>query len=76
MNNKGVGAIFCLIAAILAGTRYLAAAIFISNSGSWNAELFANALGYVGPALLIAAIVSLVVGICFLGLGLVKDGKQ
>ena len=28
MNNKGIGAIFCLISAILTSTRYIAAAIF------------------------------------------------
>ena len=27
MNNKGVGAVFCLIAAILMSARYIAAAI-------------------------------------------------
>ena len=76
MNNKGVGAIFCLIAAILAGFRYLTAAVFMSGTASWSAELFAASLSYVGPALLIAAIIALVIGVCFLGLGMVKDGKK
>ena len=76
MNNKGVGSIFCLIAAILMGVRYLAAASFMSNTASWSAELFASALGYVGPGLLIAAIAALVIGICFLAVGIVKDGKS
>ena len=76
MNNKGVGVIFCLIAAILTGARYLAAAIFMSGASSWNAELFAESLKYVGPTLQIAAIVALVVGIFFLILGLIMDGKK
>jgi hypothetical protein len=76
MNNKGVGAIFCLIAAILAGARYLAAAIFMSGTSSWSADLFAESLNYVGPTLLIAAIIALVIGICFLVLGLLRDEKK
>ena len=76
MNNKIVGAVFCLIAAILAGARYMAAAIFMSNTSSWSAELFRDSLSYVGPTLLIAAIAALVVGIGFLVCGLLKDGQK
>lgn len=76
MNNKAVGTVFCLIAAILAGARYMAAAIFMSNTSSWSAELFRDSLSYVGPTLLIAAIAALVVGIGFLVCGLLKDGKK
>ena len=76
MNNKIVGAVFCLIAAILAGVRYVAAAIFMSNVSSWSAELFRDGLNYVGPTLLIAAIVALAAGIGFLVCGLLKDGKK
>lgn len=76
MNNKTVGAIFCLIAAILVGARYVAAAIFMSNTSSWDAQLFRDALNYVGPTLLIAAIAALVVGACFLVCGLVADVKK
>ncbi len=76
MNNKITGAVFCLIAAILAGARYVAAAIFMSSTSTWSAELFQNSLNYVGPNLLIAAIVALVAGIGFLVCGLLKDGKK
>ena len=76
MNNKGVGVIFCLIAAVLTGVRYLSAAIFMSGTASWSPELFATALTCVGPTLLIAAIVALVVGVGFLALGMLKDGKK
>ena len=76
MNNKGVGAIFCLIAAILAGARYLAAAIFMSGTQSWDAELFASGLGYVGATLKIAAIAALVVGVVFLAVGIAQDCKK
>ena len=44
MNNKGIGAIFCLISAILISVYYLTAAIFMSNVTSWNAGLFAAGL--------------------------------
>ena len=75
MNNKGIGAVFCLIAAILTSARYLSAAIFMSGVSSWSDQLFAAGLSYVGSPLKIAAIVSLVVGIAFLGYGLYQDGK-
>ena len=76
MNNKGVGAIFCLIAAILMGARYLAAAIFMSGTQSWDAELFSNALSYVGAPLLIASIAALIAGVVFLAAGIIQDSKK
>lgn len=76
MNNKGVGAIFCLISAILASTRYIAAAIFMSNVTSWDSSLFQAGLSYVGSPLKVAAIVALIAGICFLGYGLLQDLKK
>ena len=76
MNNKAVGTVFCLIAAILAGARYVATAIFMSNTSSWSAELFREGLNYVGPNLLIASIAALVAGVAFLVYGLLKDGKK
>ena len=76
MNNKGIGAVFCLIAALLVSARYLSAAIFMSNVTSWSSELFQNGLSYVGSPLKVAAIVSLIAGICFLVYGLVQDLKK
>ena len=76
MNFKGVGTVFCLIAAMLAGVRYIAAAVYASSAATISAEVFANALLSVGPALLIAASAVLVIGVCFLVLGFVKDGKK
>ena len=54
MNFKGVGAIFCLIASILAGVRFIAAAIYASSAATISAEIFGVAMTSVGPALLIA----------------------
>lgn len=76
MNNKGIGAIFCLIAAILISVYYLTAAIFMSHVTSWNAGLFAAGLEYEGPLLLMAATVALVVGILFLGYGVFQDIRE
>lgn len=75
-KHKKFRKLFLQTAAILMGFRYLSAAIYVSNSPSWSTDMFANALGYVGPALLIAAIAALVVGICFLAVGIVKDCKN
>ena len=76
MNFKGVGAIFCLIAAILAGIYYVSAAILASVSVTISAEIFDVALLSVGPALLTVSIVALAIGVCFLVLGFLKDGKK
>ena len=76
MNNKSVGTIFCLIAAILACVRYIAAAVYVSGAPTISAEVFGAALASVGPALLYAAIAALVIGVCFLILGLIRDGKK
>ena len=76
MNNKGIGSIFCLIAAILTAARYMAAAMFMSNVSSWDAGLFASGLEYIGPELKIASIIALVVGIVFLGAGIYQDIKE
>ncbi|MBR3334998.1 MAG: hypothetical protein IKG23_11980 [Clostridia bacterium] len=73
MNNKGVGAIFCLIASILMSTRYISAAVFMSGASSWSADLFKSGLSYVGPMPTIAGAIALGVGIFFLVLGLSRD---
>ena len=75
MNNKGVGSVFCLIAALLMSARYISAAIFVSSSPSWSADHFQAALQYNGPVLLILAIAAAVIGICFIIAGLVQDKK-
>ena len=76
MNNKGVGAVFCLIAAVLTAARYLAAAVFMSHVTAWSAELFQSGLDYVGSPLKIAAVISLIVGIVILVLGFCQDLKR
>ncbi len=76
MNNTGVGAVLCLISAILMSTRYISAAVFMSGVASWDADLFQYGLSYVGSPLKIAAIVALAAGIVFLGIGLYQDNKR
>ncbi len=75
MNNKGIGAVFCLIAAILTAARYLSASIFMSGISTWSSELFRSGLDYIGPALPIAAIAALIAGVVFLGVGIFRDKK-
>ena len=75
MNNKGVGAIFCLIAAILMASKYIAVGLFLSNVSSWSAELFSDGLAYVGSLPTILACIALVMGVIFLALGFIKDNK-
>ncbi len=76
MNNKGVGAVFCLISAILMAARYLSAAIFMSGVLSWNVELYRAGLEYIGPALPIASIAALAAGVVFLAIGFFQDTKD
>ena len=76
MNNKGVGSVFCLISALLMCARYVSAAIFMSGVSSWDSELFAAGLLYVGTPLKTASIVSLIAGILFLVYGLYQDVKK
>ena len=76
MNNKGVGAIFCLIAAILLAAQYVSAAIFMSGIQTWSAEHFRSALQYVGPILPVCAIAALVAGVGFLIAGRKQDRRN
>ena len=76
MNNKGIGAVFCLIAAILMSARYISAAVFMSNVNSWDSTLFQPGLRYIGPTLKITSIISLVAGVVFLGFGIYQDVKS
>lgn len=74
--NKVVGAVFCLISAVLASSRYIAAAAFMGNVTSWDSSLFQAGLSYVGSPLKVTAIIALIAGICFLGYGVFQDFKK
>lgn len=76
MNNKGVGVVFCLISAILISAKYISASIFMSGVVSWNSELFEAGLLNVGSFLSTASLISLIVGILFIGYGLYQDIKE
>ena len=76
MNNKGVGAVFCLMASILMAARYMTAAIFMSGVSSWDSELFQAGLTYTGSSLKWAAVMALLVGLAFLGMGIYQDVKN
>ncbi len=76
MNNKGIGAIFCLIAAVLESAHYIAAAIFMSNVTSWDGALFQEGLRYTGSFLTVTSAAALITGIGFLGYGVFRDFKN
>ena len=76
MNNKGIGAIFCLISAILISAKYISAAIFMSNITSWDEDLFTSGLEDVGPLLSTVSFMALIIGILFLGYGIYQDIKE
>lgn len=67
MDYRKTGAAFLAFSTILFCTRYITAAIYGSNSTSWNAELFQNFVSYTGgDTLLILSIISLIIGIIYL----------
>lgn len=76
MNKRGVGAIFCFIAAILFATKYISAAIFMSGALSWDSELFQAGLGYVGSPLQVLSVISLIIGIIYLAYAEFEDRKK
>lgn len=66
MNKRAAGVVFVCVAAFLYASRYIAAAIYMSGTVSWDAELFSNGLEYVGSPLLILSIISLIIGCIYL----------
>lgn len=76
MSKRATGAVFCLIAAILFSTRYIAAAVFMSGVSSWDASLFAAGLKYVGTPLLAFCIISLLIGAGYLVWAEVSEKKK
>lgn len=66
MGKRGTGVAFCFISAFLFSMKYISAAIFGSNISSWNSELFASMLEYVGNGLNTASVISLWIGIIYL----------
>lgn len=76
MNKRGTGTIFCLIAAILFSTLYIAAAIYMSGVSSWDANLFSSGLEYVGSPLFYLSIISLMIGVGYLIWGELEDKRK
>lgn len=68
MNKRGCGAVFCVMAAMLYCTKYLAAAIYSSsNDTSWNSIFFQNNLANVsGEAFNTLNVLCLIIGIGFI----------
>ena len=70
-----LGIALLVISAMLFCTRYLCAAIYLSSSMSWDSELFAAGLNYVGNELLYLSIAALIIGIGFLAYYFKKNMK-
>ena len=66
VNRRAAGTAFIAIAAFLHASRYVAAAIYGSNSASWGTQMFQRLLEYVSPSLSRFAIVSLISGLVYL----------
>lgn len=73
MNKRGVGAIFCIIASVLYITKYIAAAIYLSNSQSWSEDLFYDGVSYIGNSIQYLSIISAIVGIGYLVIAEIED---
>jgi len=76
MGRRFVGAIFCLISAILFASRYIASALFLSSATAYHKELFEGVLDNIGTTLLWLSITSLIVGIVYLIWAEVRDMKD
>ena len=76
MNNRGIGVIFCAIAALLMSVRYMAAAMIMSRMGSWSEDLFKTVLEYLGSPLKIASICALIAGIAFIVYSFFENDKK
>ena len=76
MNRRGVGAVFCLMAAMFFCTWNLSAAVFMSSITSWDMGLFAAGLEYTGLFLPVMGILSLVIGIGWLVFAEVIEQKE
>ncbi len=63
---KNFGIVLVCISAFLYGIRYIAAAIYGSNSQSWSKEFFAYMLDYVGVGPLLLSWLSLAAGLFFI----------
>lgn len=76
MNRRGVGAVFCLLAALFLCTWNLSAAIFLSSTPSWDMGLFAAGLEYTGILLPAVSFLSLAVGIGWLVVAEMIERKE
>lgn len=66
MNRRAAGVNLLAIAAGLYASRYVSAAIFGSNVGSWDAALFGAMLQYVGTPLQTLSILAAAAGVAYL----------
>ncbi len=76
MSKRGVGAVFCLISAILYSARFISAASYYSGtSGPWSSEQFQTFLSYVGPPWGMIWL-SFLIGVAYLLWGEIEDYRR
>ncbi|WP_211344386.1 hypothetical protein [Paenibacillus lentus] len=66
MHRRTTGMLLIMIAALLYGTRYLAAAIYGSSSPVWSTDHFNDMLNYIGNGPIIFSTIALLLGITYL----------
>ena len=66
MGKRITGGLFCLASSILFSSRYIAAAIHVSEKVTNDKKIFLSSLSFVGTPLLIFSIIFLVVGVLYL----------
>lgn len=74
MNRRGTGAVLILTAGILFSSRYIAAALFMSNITSWSYDLFQAGLGYIGSLPAVVSMILCIVGVFYLVFGEMDKG--
>lgn len=76
MTRRGTGIAFIAISALLISIKYISAAVFGSGVTSWDAELFNAMLSYVGNTLSNFSLLSLLIGVGYIGWGEYEDLKR
>ena len=76
MNRRGLGGLFCGIAAFLYVGKYISAAIYASNMTSWSSDMFRDMLAYIGSNIMYVAGIALIIGVTYIVIAEIKENKD
>ncbi|GAA0440184.1 MAG: hypothetical protein ACQEWU_11545 [Bacillota bacterium] len=76
MNKINVGISFLYMATFLYGVRYISGAMGVISSTEWSDEVFAEHMLFIPDGLMIATVITLILGIVFFVWGLVDNFKK